>query len=519
LLNLNKFIKPDFAIFRVAELYKEPIRREFATSFFNGYGTELNIFAPGQPDWIEDQYRYLGRTTRILREHSDHFTHGVYTPLITVTADSIWASEWAKQETTIYTIFSLLPQGFKGLLFKVRPRAGTHFVDLWHHKLLQPVERDGATWIESETDAFHISFLGTNNEGAVDAIAQFPVYLTAHRNGDRLLVSSSMGDTVKVWAGVPDYEKKPLLLNQGDHDLRISEHFGRFEGKLVLQLFRKGALIDETIIDIPPGSPRRISLATPLSMSDNIPEGMVRIPAGRFVFKESHGDAFIPYPAQDVDSSFAMPSYLMDRFPVTNLQFRKFLETTGYRPKDTVNFLKHWVDGQIPRGQEQFPVVYVSYEDAQAFAHWAGKRLPTELEWQYAAQTPVLREWPWDQRRPVTRKEQVVTETLTVTALEGIDPRRCNLGDGQPYPVGRYSEGANPYGLQDLVGCVWQLTNDLYMNGSYTYIIMKGGSFFKPSSSWWYVQGGPRELHYRQYLLRVSQGFERNATVGFRCVR
>ena len=57
------------------------------------------------------------------------------------------------------------------------------------------------------------------------------------------------------------------------------------------------------------------------------------------------------------------------------------------------------------------------------------------------------------------------------------------------------------------------------MSGSYRYIMMKGGSYFKPSSSWWYVQGGPRELHYQQMLLRVSEGFERNATVGFRCVK
>jgi formylglycine-generating enzyme required for sulfatase activity len=167
---------------------------------------------------------------------------------------------------------------------------------------------------------------------------------------------------------------------------------------------------------------------------------------------------------------------------------------------------------------EDFPVVYISYEDALAYSKWAGKRLPTELEWQYAAQTPALNEWPWKQVNPVNRKEQFVTETLTVSAIEGIDPKFCNLGDGKLYEVGSYPKGVNAYGLQDLTGCVWQLTNDVYESGSYRYIMMKGGSYFKPSSSWWYVQGGPRELHYRQYLLRVSQGFERNATVGFRCV-
>ena len=166
----------------------------------------------------------------------------------------------------------------------------------------------------------------------------------------------------------------------------------------------------------------------------------------------------------------------------------------------------------IPKGQENFPVVFISYEDAKAYAAWEKKRLPTELEWQYGSQTSSLNEWPWKQQKPVTRKEQFVTETLTVTAIEGIDPKHTNLGDGKPFAVGSYIKGANPHGLQDLVGCVWQLTNDVYESGSYRYIIMKGGSYFKPSSSWWYVQGGPRELHYQQALLRVSQSFERNST-------
>ncbi len=163
--------------------------------------------------------------------------------------------------------------------------------------------------------------------------------------------------------------------------------------------------------------------------------------------------------------------------------------------------------------------MYVSYEDAKAYAKWAGKRLPSEIEWQYAAQTPQLNEWPWKQKKPVKWTTEEVTNTLTVKKPEGIDTLVCNLGDGKPFAVGKYRQGANPYGLEDLVGCVWQLTNDVYQSGSYRYIIMKGGSYFNPSSSWWYVQGGPRPLTYRQYLLRISPAFERNATVGFRCIK
>jgi formylglycine-generating enzyme required for sulfatase activity len=214
-----------------------------------------------------------------------------------------------------------------------------------------------------------------------------------------------------------------------------------------------------------------------------------------------------------------MGAFWMDQFPVTNKEFERFLQATHYRPSDTVNFLRHWVKGRVPAGEDKFPVTYVSYEDALAYAKWAGKRLPTEIEWQYAAQANDGREWPWDQTMPVKRRDEYVTNTLTVVHLEGIDSSLCNLGSGKLYPVGTYPKGANPFGLQDLVGCVWQLTNDLYMQSSHRFIILKGGSYFKPSGSWWYVQGGPRELHFRQYLLRVNQGFERNATVGFRCVK
>ena len=122
------------------------------------------------------------------------------------------------------------------------------------------------------------------------------------------------------------------------------------------------------------------------------------------------------------------------------------------------------------------------------------------------------------QKNPVRRIEDFITNTLSVWKLEGIEPDRCNLGDGSLYPVGKYPKGRNAYGLEDLVGCVWQLTDDVYDNTSYRYVMVRGGSYFLPSSSFWYIQGGPRELYFRQYLLRVSPSFERKGTVGFRCV-
>ena len=518
-LNLNKLIRPDFAIFRVAEVFKERIQREYALAFFNGYGTEINQFAPGHPEWEEDQYRYLGKTTRILRENHSNFTAFNWSPLISTSRDSVWVNEWPHGNKTIYTIFSIIPQGSNNALLKIRYEVGFHFVDLWHHKEVIAVQKDNDWYVRAETNSFNASDLGTNNEGGVDCIARLPQVLRCKVLGNNLHIESIGGDEVRVWTGDPSYEKEHATLRPGNQDVVLSDHFGRYEGKLVVQVFEKGELLDESNVEVRPGTPRLVSKQNFKASPSPAGKVMVKIPAGKFIFHETHGDDFIPYPEEMEGSAVVTTGFFMDKHPVTNAQFREFLNSSHYEPADTSNFLKHWHQGSIPKGEENFPVVYVSYEDAHAFAKWAGKRLPTEVEWQYAAQTEKQNEWPWPQLKPVERKEQVVTETLTVTSLEGIDPVRCNLGDGKLYAVGKYPKGANPSGLQDLVGCVWQLTNDVYESGSYRYIMMKGGSYFKPSSSWWYVQGGPRELHYRQFLLRVSPGFERTATVGFRCVR
>lgn len=530
MLNLNKFIRPDFAIFRVAEVFKEPIKREYAVAFFNGYGTEINQFAPGHPEWEEDQYRFLGRTTRILRENASAFTSIDWTPLIPALHDSIWVNQWPagdldantlfRPKKTIYTIFSLKPEGYKGALFEVQQEANYHYVDLWHHEEMIPVAVNSKLYATVKLEAFNSYDLGTNNEGSVGCIAKLPNLLKVTYRNNHLSIEAGKGSEIRLWMGNPAYGKAYKRFARTNHDLFLPDHIGRYEGKLVVQLMDGDELADERIVEIKPGSPRLITKVKPTeTLAEKQVSGMVRIPAGTFMFKTSHGDAFIPYPDNGSGEVLDMKAYWMDRTPVTNRMFREFLQATGYRPDDTTNFLKHWKNGNIVPGEENHPVVYVSYEDALAYARWAGKRLPTEAEWQYAAQTSKLNEWPWKQKDPVTRKTQYVTETLTVSAIEGIDPRMANLGDGKLYPVGKYPRGANPYGLLDLTGCVWQLTNDIYESGSYRYIILKGGSYFKPSSSWWYVQGGPRELHYRQELLRVSQGFERNATVGFRCVK
>lgn len=520
MLNLNKLIKPDFAIFRVAELAFDRIRREYGLSLFNGYGTELNIFRPGRPEWMEEDYRFFGQTLRILRENHSNFIVKSYTPLLPTLEDGIFVNHWPRVEKEIFTVFSLRPEGFIGNLLEVPvPKPGWHYVDLWNHLEVKPKEVDGKYFLPADLEAFHKKWLGTNNEGAVGAFAYMPDVLEASLVENMLQVRSKVAGEILIWAGQPAYDKDVVTVSGEQASVDIRTQFGDYEGKIVIQLMDKeGELIDEEIIHMEYGVPRLVSLSKRTNPLKKAPKGMVEIPSGTFEMKVTQGDQFIPYPVSGFPKRLQITGFFMDVFPVTNAQFQEFLEASGYKPKDGHRFLAHWVDGKIPAGQENFPVVNVSYEDAQAYAVWAGKRLPTEAEWQYAASAGNGRDWPWDASLKVKKRTEYVTNTLTVEHLDGLDSAFVNLGNGQIEAVGSRPKGKNPWGLLDMIGSVWQMTNDLYDSGTSRLIILKGGSYFKPSSSWWYVQGGPRETHYRQMLLRVSEGFERNATVGFRCV-
>jgi formylglycine-generating enzyme required for sulfatase activity len=518
-VNLNKLIKPDFAIFRVAEIGRERSRREYASAFFNGYGVEINVMRQGHPEWVYDDYAYWGQLVRILKQNSSNFQSYDLQMLYPSRIDSIYVNKWPGRNKTVYTIFSLRPEGFEGPLFPVSQREGYHFVDLYHHKELKPDRVKGITYISAELDPFNKKYLGTNNESAVTAIAELPRMLSVEMNGDKVNIGRKEGNKILMWQGDPSYSKQPLEISHPDTSFHLFNYFGRTEGKYVVQLFNDQELLDEHVIDITPGTPLLISESLPVKAAPTTPAGMVKIPAGKFRMQVTAGDDFISYP-KGYPKTMDMKSYYMDIYPVTNKQFREFVQATQYRPADTVNFLRHWVNGVPAKEEENFPVVNISYEDAKAYAQWVGKRLPTEAEWQYAAQTIDGRFWPWgNEVKQQGNKTKNISATLTLVDYGEPDPSLANTGDGKLYPVGKYTKSGNPFGLYDLVGSVWQMTNDRYQNDTYDYIILKGGSYYKPGGSWWYVQGGPKPLHYRQMLLRLSQGFERNNTVGFRLVK
>ncbi|MBS0479631.1 MAG: formylglycine-generating enzyme family protein [Proteobacteria bacterium] len=242
------------------------------------------------------------------------------------------------------------------------------------------------------------------------------------------------------------------------------------------------------------------------------PEGMVAIPAGDFDFVV-HGVEIEGYAADGVDVQYpwedsprrhhrrrmAIDAFWIDRTPVTNAQFMTFLDATGYKPADCHNFLKHWRDGAPPAGWDNKPVTWVSLEDARAYATWAGKRLPREWEWQYAAQGTDGRRYPWGNDWDAG----AAPEPSIARAMP------------DPADVDAHPTGASPFGVLDLVGNVWQWTDE-YRDEHVRGAVLRGGSAYQPQSSHWYFPQAYALDEHGKFLL-MAPAKDRSAGIGFRC--
>jgi formylglycine-generating enzyme required for sulfatase activity len=181
---------------------------------------------------------------------------------------------------------------------------------------------------------------------------------------------------------------------------------------------------------------------------------------------------------RDID----LPAFYLAKTPVTNAQYRKYLEANPKLRKP------EYLDDERFRGDEQ-PVVGIDAGEAEAYCRWAGLRLPTEWEWEKGARGTGGHRYPWGNKPEPT-------------------PELANFGMnvGQPTPVGSYPKGASPYGLLDMAGNVWEWTASCYGEGKGMRTV-RGGSFLD----------GPQFLR-----AAIRYGYHpdyRGHLIGFRCAQ
>lgn len=187
---------------------------------------------------------------------------------------------------------------------------------------------------------------------------------------------------------------------------------------------------------------------------------------GKFRFEDTH--------------STTMEGFCIDKYPVTNQDFMHFVRTTGYPAPS------HWPGGNCPEHLMSHPVTNIHYTDAESFAEWVGKRLPTQWEWEKAARGTDGREFPWG---------------------DEFDPQKCNTRESacnQTTPVDNYPNGRSPYGCWDMAGNVWEWT--LTPEGQDKIPLLQGGSYMD-------YQYQARSSY--RALKREQITYE---TIGFRCV-
>lgn len=227
---------------------------------------------------------------------------------------------------------------------------------------------------------------------------------------------------------------------------------------LVLYFMRSGEADPASGKNGAKGLPRPSPSPTPILIPTV--EGMIYIEGGQLLMGRDNGDRY-----ETPRFKVAIRPFLIDRTEVTNEEYAKFVKATGRRPP------QHWAGGSFRPTDAKLPVVYVSWNDANAYATWARKRLPSEIEWEFAARGSDGRIYPWGNE---WKRENANAER--------------GLG-GKIAEVGRFSAGVSPFGVQDMCGNVWEWT----AGGLFSYLdknillaggkVIRGGAYDAPRQS------------------------------------
>ena len=456
MVNKVRWLEPRHMV-NVTDRFTRDKRNSLQHAFFNGigYATMENLWGFWYAMTDHDA-EAVNRIARIERALASEVVSPEWEPHAPATVQAgVFASRFPTAERTLWTLVNRNEYAVSGEQLRVPAAAGTRYYDLWRGAELQPAIAGGTAVLSFGIEGLGFGAVLATRESPLPAPVQELISYMAARSA-RPLRSYS-----REWTAVP-----------------------------------------QTMVEI--------AATKPVAAA---PEGMVRVPAGDYEFVvrgieiEGGNDAGVDvqYPWEDSPRRhhrrrMKVLSFFIDRTPVTNREFKRFLEASGYRPADDHNFLRDWKDGSYPEGWAEKPVTWVSIEDARAYAAWAGKRLPHEWEWQYAAQSADGRVYPWGGE----------WNPAMVQAPDRGPARR------PPGDVGVFPAGASPFGALDMVGNVSQWTDE-FRDEHTRAAIVRGAASYQPTGSVWYFPQTYRLDEHQKYLL-MSPGRDRAGTIGFRCV-
>jgi gamma-glutamyl hercynylcysteine S-oxide synthase len=463
-VSMLKWFEPRFSV-HVCDRWSISKIGMLQAAFFNGTGIESWENVWGTWNQLTDRdCQAIRCAATVEREFPDLLVSQGWVPYAaTINSAQVFASEWPSQDNseTLWTIVNVGANPVNGDQISVPYQQGTNYYDLWNGFQLQPKVENGVATLS----------------------------FTIEGNGFGAILATNRADTPRdlqsFLATMRNLTARPLA-SYSDQNIVAAQTMDR-----------------NPTTKIP----------------KQTPTGMIKIPGGSYQFIvggteiEGFGEPGVdvqypwePQPTYNHNHAMTIAPFYLDRTEVTNAQYQAFMDATNYQPADSHNFLKDWDSTgsgrpHFKKGWDNKPVTWVSVEDAQAYAKWAGRRLPNEWEWQYAAQGTDSRPFPWG---------------YTFSA-SNVPPINTSRDVTPPADVNAYPGGASPFGVLDMVGNVWQWTNT-FTDPHTRAAVVRGGSPYEPQTSIWYFPSIPTAYqlnNHNKYLL-MAPSLDRSAEIGFR---
>ncbi|MBX3188932.1 MAG: SUMF1/EgtB/PvdO family nonheme iron enzyme [Labilithrix sp.] len=422
-------------------------KRDIVYSFFNGAGLILweNVFGAYNP-YTRDDRRLIAETGAIFDRYGELFARGEWLPLVPTGVAGLDANRWSDGARSILTL-------------RNRTR------ETLHHRVADDAPIQGLR---------HAAFWGDRRE-------------------------ISPGDLVAI-------EPEGVQAIVVDEPRSIASALAHFDALSR----RAGAPEDEA----PRPRPRLRSVsAAPIEEAAG--PRMIALPGGAFTMtirhpRREHGcypdgatdDATWGWFYEDTithEMALTLAPFAIRESAVTNAEIVAFVHATKYAPADPERFLAHITrdaDGSLPAALPadvaNLPVTFVSLDDARAFAAWQGHRLPTEAEWQWAAEGAGRgHRFPWgdgDRVFPPSLRPAFDRSTAT------------------------------PQGVTGLSGNAWELTESEHTDGHTRFVMLRGGVYLPPGESEWLPRRGARPNQEHAKYILLADGLDRSETVSFRTV-